>query len=171
MAKKTTKPKAPSAEDIESIFDKRRQAERIEAKAKVAMGEAARLKAEVVKLVAALGVKSITDAKTNDHITYVQQTGVVYFDDLWDDLTQSQRREVFDEEVNLNELPSETRKALIKMIPKAERLACTTRKLNPDKVSTAVQNGIIDKAIVQKHSEIKSKAPYTLFTPGKGKKD
>jgi hypothetical protein len=102
-------------------------------------------------------------------ITLVQNESVVYDGDgLWDDLTPKQRRLAFDEDVNLNGLSVETRKKIREIIPKEELAAVTTRRLNVDNLSVAVQEDKIDAKTVAKRASIVKSAPYIRVSHGSG---
>lgn len=104
-----------------------------------------------------------TTALENDRfrVSYVVNSTVTYDEDaLFKDLTPAQRREAFRDEVNLNALKPDTRRAVIESLPRAERRQATTRVLDVSSLSAAVQAGKVPFDVVDKHSAVKESAPY-----------
>lgn len=102
-------------------------------------------------------------------ITVVQNEGIEYdADGMYRDLTPVQRRLAFDRNINFNALPAETRKKILEVVPKDELKAVTTRSLNVERLSQAVQDNKIDGKVVAKHSEIVKSAPYIRISHGTG---
>lgn len=100
-------------------------------------------------------------------VTFVQGSSVVYDPDgLWEDLKPKQRREVYEENIDLNRLTSEKRKEIRNLLTKEEREEVTTFTLSVDRLSTAVQNNVIDAKVVAKHSHIEKQNPYVKVTAG-----
>lgn len=100
-------------------------------------------------------------------VTFVQGSSVVYDPDgLWEDLKPKQRREVFEENIDLNRLPSEKRQEIRKLLSKEEREEVTTFTLSVDRLSTAVQDNVIDAKLVAKHSHIEKQNPYVRISAG-----
>lgn len=102
-------------------------------------------------------------------ITVVQNEGIQYDPDgLYRDLSPVQRRLAFDRDINFNALSAETRKKILEVVPKDELKAVTTRRLNVEKLSQAVQDNKIPAKIVAEHSEITKAAPYIRISHGTG---
>lgn len=102
-------------------------------------------------------------------VVYSQQQYTDYDEAaLWSNMTPRQRRACFDQNFNINELPSEERAELLRalrdMLTPSQRRRCTTNVLNEDKMSAAVQAGIVPLETVKKHSEVKYKAAYPTIT-------
>lgn len=116
--------------------------------------------------------KTLTSRSTGTRVTFSQAEHVEYDPEgIWGALKPKQRREVFDENVNLNALPAETRKAVIEFlketVEKDELEEVTTRTLNIDKLASAVQAGSIRAKLVAKFAKTVKSAPYVNITPGK----
>lgn len=111
------------------------------------------------KLVEAAGVRIVL---TEQEVLEYNEPG------LWDELKPTQRRLAFDEELNLNALNPEERRALMaairEILTPGQRRRCTTRKLNIARLSAAVQSGKISTLLVDRHSEMVKRAPYTTIT-------
>jgi len=61
-------------------------------------------------------------SKDGTTVTFVQAEHVEYdADGLWGDLKAKQRREVFEDNINLNALPAEKRKEIVKLLSEEER--------------------------------------------------
>lgn len=115
-------------------------------------------------------IRRKTKGITSDNgttVTLVQAERVVYDPDgLWADLKPKQRREVFEDNINLNALTSEKRKEIVKLLTEDEREEITTHVLVVDKLSTAVQNEVVDAKVVRKHTTIEKNAPYVKISRG-----
>lgn len=104
--------------------------------------------------------KSLT-ASNGTTVTLVQPESVEYdADGLYSDLKPKQRREVFEDNINLNALPKAKRIEILDLLTKDEREEITTHVLVVDKLSSEVQAGNIDAKTVAKHSSIKKSSPY-----------
>lgn len=111
-------------------------------------------------------VKSLTDSSLTK-ITLVAPETVVYNeDDLWADLSAAQRKQVFDRSINLNALPADVQKELVKSLTPAQRKRVISHKLNVDRLAEAVQDGKVAVETVSEHSEIKESAGYIRVSRG-----
>lgn len=142
-----------------------------------AEGEAKKTKAEAAKLIIAelFTRRKVTSVESNNfgpftRITVSQASHMEYDEDgLWKAMSPSQRREAFDTFVNLNALPSETRKRVIAQLSPTERKAVTTHRLNVERLSLAVQAKKVAAKLVAKFAEEKKNAPYITISHGSGK--
>lgn len=131
------------------------------AKAKVAAAKKAEedLKRQVIEEMQTRGTRAIEHGGVR--VTLVQAERVHYDEpSLFGLLSHSQRRAVFVEALDLNALPDATRKKLIAAVPKSQRADATTRSLDVQALSQAVQTGIIDPEVASSVSEVVPSAPY-----------
>lgn len=136
-----------------------RQAEKAKQKVEKAKQEEAALKKQVLDEMQLRGTKAIEHDGTR--LTFVQAERVHYDEQsLYGLLTPAQRRMVFNENVDLNALPAKTRKAVMEVVPKSQRLAVTTRSLDVSALSQATQSGSIDVEVANSVSEVVPSAPY-----------
>lgn len=156
---------AKKVKEVKRISDKEifKQVEiYVEGKAKENTGKAEAKRAQDA-ITTELGIrktKSLT-ASNGTTVTRVQSEGVEYDSEgLYADLTPKQRREVYEDNINLNALPRAKRKAIIEALTKEERKEVTTHVLDVDNLSAAVQKGDIPAKTVAKHSKIKVGSPY-----------
>lgn len=106
-------------------------------------------------------------------ITKVQNESVVYDEaTLYKALTPAQRREAFDYSIDISILPEADRKALnkalIDLLSPAQRKAARRHRLNVDRLSAAVQEGIISQDVVAEHAEVVKSAAYIRISHGSG---
>lgn len=164
----TKKAKRLSDAEIYALAAEYEEAHKEEGSAKKKKGNASK------QIIAELQHRKSSAIESNEYggftrVTLVAPERVEYNSDgIWSDLTPAQRREAFDTFVNLNQLPTETRKKVVAMLTKEERRAVTTHILNTDRMSQAVQNGKIDATEIEPHSTIVPIAPSIRVSHGSG---
>jgi hypothetical protein len=134
----------------------------VQGKAKENTGKAEAKKAQnaITAELAVRKTKSLT-AANGTTVTYVQPEGVEYDSEgLYADLSPKQRREAYEDNINLNALSKASRKRVLDLLTKEERREVTTHVLVVDNLSALVQKGDIPAKLVAKHSSIKKSAPY-----------
>lgn len=169
--KKKSKEKKAKALSDKEVFELAVEHEQALAKEKKFKGRKEKIKNILVAELQRRKTKGLTSAATGTTVTFVQAEKLVYDGEgLWSDLKPVQRREVYEERIDLNALSPEARKAVIEALPKEERKNVTSHVLVVDKLSDAVQAGRIDAKVVAKHSEIQRNAPYISVSLGDGDK-
>jgi hypothetical protein len=109
-------------------------------------------------------VKTLTDT-SGTKVTFVAPEKVVYNEDgLWDVLSPTARKHVFDRTINLSKLPADAQKALLTHLTPAQRKRVISHKLNVDKLATAVADKKIPVEVVAENSEIQESSPYVIVS-------
>lgn len=157
----------------EEVFELAFQYER----AKTEAAEAEKVKKEAQKAITDelidRGTRAIEGAGVTGftRVTVVQRETLSYDDDaMWSAATPREKRAIFDELLNLNDLPFEVRKKVVAVLKehKDERKAATTRRLNTQKLSTAVQEEVVSADWVAEFARINQSAPYIVVSHGDG---
>lgn len=151
----------------EEIAEGARREKRLEAKVKKYQDEYQTARAWVTDAMRRAGTRLVEVGGVR--VVYTQQEPVEYDEaGLHHDLTPKQRREVFDESLEISRLSAKERKALheamLAHMTKAQLRRATTFSLNKRKLSQAVQGGKVPLDIVNKHSTVTKRAPYTTIT-------
>jgi hypothetical protein len=168
MTKKTKTPRLPEAE-LFALADEYEKHHAREGRAKKEKKGITKTLVEQIQSLRKLGSLESDKFGRFTRITVVQAEHVEYDEDrLWKTFTPAQRRESFDSLVNLNALPLATRKAIIEMVPRDELKAVSSRRLNVERMSQAVQAGKIDAKVIAPFSEIVKNEPYISISHGKG---
>jgi hypothetical protein len=160
MPKKDSEPKITIAEIVAK--DKRRF--KLKLRAADLSGKVEKLSSEIISGMKTLKVKSVES--DGWQVSYAQAEPVVYDPALVMALSPAQRRLACDEIVDLNALPDEARKRVLKALTPAVRKQVTMLRLNVDKLSQAVQQEAIPLELVSRYSSVQPKKAY--ITPSSG---
>jgi hypothetical protein len=171
VSKKSEKKKAAKKLAEAALFALAQEREEAAKQAAAFLAEKTEADQQLIEQLQIRKVRSMESDKFGGftRITLVQPEPLEYDSDgIWKALKAPQRRLAFDENVNLNALPDDIRKAVIETIPKDALKAVTSHHLNLDKLAIAVKDEKIDAQIVSDHSSIKEIAASIRISHGSG---